>query len=72
MQATVGPRAFTHDQKRCQIWDRLFEVFLFLINIPCADKAEAAKDDTLAATEETEQEQDERVLPEIDDPNNDR
>ena len=40
-----------------------------------ADKADedvAAKDDTLAATEETEQEQDERVLPEIDDPNNDR
>ena len=50
-------------------------VFQLFINIPCADKANedvAAKDDTLAATEETEQEQDERVLPEIDDPNNDR
>ena len=50
-------------------------ITLFFINIPCADKADedvAAKDDTLAATEETEQEQDERVLPEIDDPNNDR
>ena len=58
-----------------QIYERLFEVNLFFINIPCADKANedvAAKDDTLAATEDTEQEQDERVLPEIDDPNNDR
>ena len=48
---------------------------LFFLNIPCADKANedvAAKDDTLTASEETEQEQDERVLPEIDDPNNDR
>ena len=54
---------------------KIFMVFPNSINIPCADKADedvAAKDDTLAATEETEQEQDERVLPEIDDPNNDR
>ena len=50
-------------------------LWYYSLNIPCADKADedvAAKDDTLAATEETEQEQDERVLPEIDDPNNDR
>ena len=66
---------FVYHQLNCQILERLFEVFLFFINIPCADKADedvAAKDDTLTATEETEQEQDERVLPEIDDPNNDR